>query len=81
MLPGVLLVSRNLECALLPVIFVGLLGSTSLQGTNLDWSEKSTDTKVLRFTKYSSKAQQVPWQDSKGMHCLPCLPQPAVTWH
>lgn len=55
MLPGVLLVSRNLECALLPVIFVGLLGSTSLQGTNLDWSEKSTDTKVLRFSKYSSK--------------------------
>lgn len=60
MLPGVLLVSRNLECALLPVMFVRLLGSTSLQATNLDGPEKPTHTRVLKFIKYFSKVQQLP---------------------
>ncbi len=54
MLPGILLVSRNLEHVLLAVISVGLLGATSLQGPKLFWSEKSTDKKVLKVNMYSS---------------------------
>ena len=51
MLPGVLLVSRNLERVLLSVIFVGLLGDTSLQVTNLNRSDMSTQTILLKVNK------------------------------
>lgn len=63
MLPGVLLVSRNLERVLLSVIFVGLLGDTSLQVTNLNRSDMSTQTILLKVNKGFSSIKKVPGQD------------------
>ena len=63
MLPGVLLVSRNLERVLLSVMFVGLLGDTSLQVTKLNRSDKSPQTILLKINKDFSSFKKVPGQD------------------